>query len=529
MAATNRRPFGFDWEDWGRLDALEVLADATKRLKTDPRRTYLTGHSMGGHGVWHLAATYPDRFAAIGPSAGWISFFTYGVNRPQEPDAVQRMLSRAGGGSETLNLVRNYGQHGVYVLHGERDDNVPVDQARTMRKHLGEFHRDFAYCEQAGAGHWWDGSVGGGADCVDWEPMFDFFRRKVAPEGKDVRQVAFTTVNPGISGSSHWATIETQLKQGEPSTVDLRYDPAEPSFVGSTQNVKRLTLDLGQWPLDKEGRVTLDGSAPITVSRPAGDGKGPLWLVRDGPQWKRLPKELSPELKSAQRHGPFKEAFRNRVIFVYGTRGTPEENAWALAKARFDAETFWYRGNGSVDVIPDTRLAALEGRAGSSEIKQASGGRQPPDNPDVPKENGGTRRASNEVRQVLRNVILYGNADTNAAWAELLEASPVQVRRGKVAFDKRELTGDDLVCLFCHPRPLSDHALVGVVATTGAKGQRAAQRANYFVSGAGYPDLLIYGADMLTRGSRGVRVAGYFGNDWSVLRGEWVFNEQAKR
>ena len=70
VAPTNRRPFGFDWEDWGRIDALEVLDHARQRLKTDPQRTYLTGHSMGGHGVWHLGATFPDRFAAIGPSAG---------------------------------------------------------------------------------------------------------------------------------------------------------------------------------------------------------------------------------------------------------------------------------------------------------------------------------------------------------------------------------------------------------------------------------------------------------------------------
>src|SRR5262249_34917457 len=47
VAPTNRRPFGFDWEDWGRLDAMEVLALAQHRLHTDPRRTYLTGHSMG--------------------------------------------------------------------------------------------------------------------------------------------------------------------------------------------------------------------------------------------------------------------------------------------------------------------------------------------------------------------------------------------------------------------------------------------------------------------------------------------------
>ena len=31
------------------------------------------GHSMGGHGTWNIGVTFPDRFAAIGPSAGWIS------------------------------------------------------------------------------------------------------------------------------------------------------------------------------------------------------------------------------------------------------------------------------------------------------------------------------------------------------------------------------------------------------------------------------------------------------------------------
>ena len=28
VAPTNRRPFGFDWQDWGRLDAYEVLDHA---------------------------------------------------------------------------------------------------------------------------------------------------------------------------------------------------------------------------------------------------------------------------------------------------------------------------------------------------------------------------------------------------------------------------------------------------------------------------------------------------------------------
>lgn len=68
IAPTNRRPFGFNWEEWGRIDAMEVLAEAEKVFKTDPAHTYLTGHSMGGHGTWFLGVTYPDRFALSLPA-----------------------------------------------------------------------------------------------------------------------------------------------------------------------------------------------------------------------------------------------------------------------------------------------------------------------------------------------------------------------------------------------------------------------------------------------------------------------------
>ena len=77
IAPTNRRPFGFAWEDWGRLDALEVLAEAKSIYKPNPQKIYLTGHSMGGHGTWYLGATYPDYFAAIAPAAGYPDLLSY--------------------------------------------------------------------------------------------------------------------------------------------------------------------------------------------------------------------------------------------------------------------------------------------------------------------------------------------------------------------------------------------------------------------------------------------------------------------
>jgi len=77
VAPTNRRPFGFAWEDWGRMDAMEVLVDSKKLFKPDNSKIYLTGHSMRGHGTWYLGATNPDHFAAIAPCAGYPDLLLY--------------------------------------------------------------------------------------------------------------------------------------------------------------------------------------------------------------------------------------------------------------------------------------------------------------------------------------------------------------------------------------------------------------------------------------------------------------------
>lgn len=485
VAPTNRRPYGFDWEDWGRLDALEVLEIAQRDLKTDPRRVYLTGHSMGGHGTWNLAANCPDRFAAIGPSAGWISFWSYGGGfRASQSSPVEEIIRRSSAASDTLSLARNYIHHGVYVLHGDADDNVPVREARTMRERLQEFHRDFAYHEQPGAGHWWDLSQEPGADCVDWPPMFDMFARHIIPENADVRRVQFTTVNPGISASCRWATIEAQVQPLKPSTVDLQYDPHLRRFFGTTENVLRLCLDTAHLPAEGPVSVQLDGQLIRGIPRRKGQHR--IWLVRRGQRWE-VTGPPPDSLKGPHRYGPLKDALRRGILFVYATDGTPEENAWAFAKARYDAETFWYRGNGSVDVIPDTAFRPSEHKD--------------------------------------RDVLLYGNADTNSAWSALLATSPVQVRRGGVRVSSREVSGS-YACLFVRPRPDSRTACVVAISGTDIVGMRLTNRLSLFTPGVGFPDWILFGPDVLERGADGVLGAGFFGTDWNVESGESAWHSQ---
>ncbi len=478
VAATNRRPYGFDWEDWGRLDALEVLAEASRLFGTDPARTYLTGHSMGGHGTWQVGATVPGLWAAIAPSAGWHSFTSYGGGMIyKDPSPVERMLVRANDPGETTALARNFLHYGVYILHGDQDDNVPVAQARFMRELLGKFHTDWSYYERPGAGHWW------GNECVDWPPLFEFLKQRTRPQDAEARRVEFVTANPGISSRSRWVEILAQSRPLEYSKVTVEKDEAGKAFKGTTENVARLALDVPG--VAEGGAVTVDLDGSKLEVTPA-SGRGRIYLERGEKGWLPAGPPAS-GLKGPHRSGGFKDAFRHGFILVYGTRGEAAEDVRSFGKARFDAEMFWVRGNAGIEVLPDT--------------------------------------AFDPAQYKDRSVILYGNADTNAAWPKLLAGSPVEVRNGWARAGDRRYSGPDFAAYFVRPRPGSDVASVGIVAWTGRAGWVAASPGQYFVSGAGFPDLLLFSAETLRSGTDGVRAIGWFGDDWTLDKGDFVWND----
>ncbi len=501
VSPTNRRPYGFNWEDWGRIDAMEVYNKALNSLKIDPERIYLTGHSMGGHGTWHLGATYPDKFAALGPSAGWISFWSYRVReRNENPSPMEGMIMRATGPSDTYGLSENYKQQGIYIIHGSKDDNVPPTESRNMVENLKKFHSDFYYHEQPEAGHWWDNSDEEGADCVDWAPLFDFFARHSLPNSSIVRKVSFITANPGVSYKNHWLMIFQQIEQLKLSKGEFTFDPGKNRFTGKTENVKKLGLICDMADLKRTVTIYIDDQElSINLTAPPFllkyDWKGyslgmeknvanGILLVKKDGKW-AISDNINTEEKHPGRYGTFKSAINNNVIFVYGTRGTKKENEWAFNKSRYDAEQFWYQGNGSVKVIKDTDL--------------------------------------NQTGIEDANYIIYGNAATNSAWKLLLEESPVQVNKGIVTIQGKEYKGDDLGCLFVRPMKGKENRTVGVVAGSGLTGMKLTDRRLYMQPGYAFPDLMLFNEGTLTSGIDGVLASGFFGLDWSVDKGEIIY------
>ena len=470
VAPTNRRPFGFDWEHWGRLDAMEALADAEARYQNDPSRRWLTGHSMGGHGTWQLGATFPDRWAAIAPSAGWVSFWTYGgPNRYERDGGVQEILHRAANPSDTLLMRDNLDQFGIYVLHGDADDNVPVNQARMMRESLATSHPDWTYYERPGAGHWW------GDQCMDWPPLFEFLRERSLPQADSVDEIEFVTVDPRASSSNHWAGIQTQVVGLEPSRFSLKRDKQENRISGTTANVRRLVLDVSDMDLEKdEIQIDIDDSS---IRTPSGKSRDLIHLINSNGQWSITDKAPLSE-KGPHRAGPFRDAFNNRVVLVYGTRGSDEETARLAARARLDSERWWYRANGHLPFMSDVEF--------------------------------------DPAQYSDRNIVLYGNADTNLHWSDLLSDSPIQVRNGSVEIGETTHRGDDLSVLFIRPRPGSDVASVGVVAGSGVQGTRLSEQLPLFLAGVGWPDWIVMNTDILEQGTEGIVDTGFFDEDWNL-------------
>jgi poly(3-hydroxybutyrate) depolymerase len=459
FAPENRRSFGFDWQDWGRRDAYDVLALGLAESGVDRRRVYVTGHSMGGHGTWHLAANDADGFAVCAPSAGWESFDSYG-GRPE--GELSELWHAADASSRTLELVDNLKQLPVYVLHGTADDNVPPSEALTMIEALTEAGGSFDVHFQGGAGHWW------GDRCMDWPPIFETFRAHEIPA--EPTSIDFTTVAPQVDAVHHWVRVEQPLRYGESSRVRGGWNDEEAAVELTTRNVGYLFVDR------PASRVTLDEE----VFELEG-ASGPSWFRREGQSWSHVDAGPPASEKRAARSGTLKRAFDRHFLMVVGTGGSADVDSDLLARARNDAGVWRYRGNGKAEIWTDVEF--LE-RAG-----QTAG----------------------------RNVILYGSGDTNGAWnAVLPEDCPIQVGDDQVELGGRAFEGDDVSCSFVYPRRGDDDALVGVFADTGPRATRIASTLAHFVSGVGYPDYVVFDSRVLVSGDGGVAAAGWFDASWRL-------------
>ncbi len=131
--------------------AIAALEQASREFQVDSDRVYLTGVSMGGNGVWYLAYRFPSRFAALVPICGFVTPF-----RPWITPIIP-----ADSGAPYDALARQLRRVPTWIVHGEIDDVVPVEQSRQVAAAFKAVGAPVQYLEVPGTSQVvWDAAYG---------------------------------------------------------------------------------------------------------------------------------------------------------------------------------------------------------------------------------------------------------------------------------------------------------------------------------------------------------------------------------
>ena len=133
-------------------DVMDVMKEVERDYRIDLKRVYLMGHSMGGYGTWSVAMDHPDLFAALGPISG-------------------------GGDVNGMVKIKNIPE---YVVHGDDDRTVNVNQSRRMVEAGKKAGANITYVEVPGGSHV---SVAEPA----FAPMLDFFAKQQRSDSSEVK------------------------------------------------------------------------------------------------------------------------------------------------------------------------------------------------------------------------------------------------------------------------------------------------------------------------------------------------------
>ncbi|MBD3337308.1 MAG: prolyl oligopeptidase family serine peptidase [Candidatus Eisenbacteria bacterium] len=511
VAPTNRRPYGFDWHDWGRLDALEVLDLALDSYPVDSNRVCLTGHSMGGHGTWAVGVHHVSRFAAAGPSAGWSHFDLYVpmlLRRGRlAGDPVYENLWRRMRAGELVPLhLDNLRRIPVFVLHGGDDDNVPPTHGRFLARELARRGGRVTYVEVPGKGHWWDDDrERPGAACVDYPAMMELFRdarREPWPT-----EVEFTLSDVTIDGGRRaWVEVLEQTEPLRPTWVRARIRGWGVVEVES-RNAAALALypshwSRGDWRVTIAGRTHRAGpQMPLVLHK---DRDGGHWSVaRHG---SRTYRRLLTRGEYGRQHG-LKAGFLRPFLLVYGASGTPPETAAALQVARNLARNWAYRGNGDAPIVSDRDLLRRAGLPADT----------PPRSKAARLRVAAALAAFEKADHEPYHIVFIGNEESHAllaAWS----IEPVAVRRAGVFLserldlrspepDRHRFAGSRSVAALVRD-PLNPDRVTCLWGGTDPASLRRGSSVHPFFAGAGWPDVLVFDEAFQVDGWGGASAAG---------------------
>lgn len=454
-----------DYRWMGERDVLRCLDEAIRRLAVDAGHVSVTGESMGGNGAWLLASRHPQRFAAAAPVyGGWdyrivpngYSYANPQATRPME--LFVREMHPSFSGAEGLLHVP------VYILQGDQDTAVPVEQSRHAASMLQRWGYDVRYREIPGRGH---------EDLQARDKVAAWLRtHERVLEPAEVRLRSWDMAG----ASAYWLRVIAQ--ENPLAMIEARAKRVGPNQLRlDTKNVLGARLALPQSLVDQPARplvVVWNGKWHYVNAK-----SGTYTLFADG---------FSPGAhdKNPAREGRLSNFFNTPFAIVIGTRSKDAAlNAGLAAKAATLAD-LWERWQ---HVKPRVYL--------DTEI----------------------------TREIESNysLLLLGGREANRVSARLATKVPLKVTPQSVSIDGRLFPATDAVAQMIYPHPENDARYLLLVEPTSAAGLRFWNPQQYWHALNGFPlmlwDWTIVDGRHVTQASglfpdRGWVAAGLFDTHW---------------
>ncbi|HEX5102413.1 MAG TPA: alpha/beta hydrolase-fold protein [Pirellulaceae bacterium] len=401
-------PFGrhcVGWKHAGEIDVFEAIASVKKRYRIDNDRIVLIGFSMGGAGAWHIGAHYADQFVAVSPGAGFAETARYQRLTPDKyPPWYEQKL---WGLYDVPGYVRNLFNTQVIAYSGENDKQIQA--ARVMEEAYLAEGRTLTHLIGPGVEH-------------KYEPqtLAELLKRleAAATKGRELKPTEVHLQTQTLKyGQYRWVKALRLEEHWNDSRVDAEI--VGPDLVRvTTKNVSLLELSP---PMDLYGKRVLVDGTEIRVNRRIGDSDAAT-LVKVLDTWK-LAEEAdlysSPLAKRPSLQGPIDDAFMEAFMVVAptGKSRNPAFQAWCDVELRHFQNRWRALMRGELPVVHD-------------------------------------RDVDPELLP-LKNIILWGDADSNSVIRHLEEKLPIKFAEGKWSLGNSTFDGNRFapVCIYPCLRP----------------------------------------------------------------------------
>jgi dienelactone hydrolase len=400
------------YEGFGEADVLRAVDQAKRKLAVDGARTYLMGYSMGGGGTWTIGTHHPEIFAALAPIfGGWdwhadTSDAAAAALTPWQRFTRERWSSYAQ--AEALLATP------VFVVHGDADDTVSVENSRYIVKMLQRWGYDVRYWEHPGKGH-------GQTPCEDVVlPWLLEHTLAAAPTRVRLRAANLATA------SAHWVRV-TQCASPRQMIV-AEAEIVDPNTIRlDTENALEVVLNMSlDERLRKPVTILWNGKTFKGEEDPAYSLKHRFVLRAD--DYQRQPGDKTPELC-----GPISAAAQTPFAIVMGTTGKDPLMRRLCEKQALAAVRAWEAWQHQKPrFFKDTEI-------GDADLKAYS-------------------------------LILIGGPEANAVTRRLADPLRLSIAEDAITIDGRKFPARDAAVAVVRPHPLNPERYVVVRAGQSAKG-----------------------------------------------------------